>query len=191
MTIHCVNITVTGDSSGVTTSGNVAFPATQVSSGTPNTLDDYEEGAWTPSVTRSSSAPSMDYYNQSGYYRKIGSWCYCSFAFQINSISSYGSGNWQIGGLPFTALTWTGGGGTGIGHGVISFTVNHPAGDNDSDDAAPWGVWVEKNTTRATFKVWNATSAGVHRGQIKSITDSTGITHMDAFQGSLQYVTAY
>src|SRR5678815_603330 len=34
----------------LTASGQYAFPSTQTPSSDPNTLDDYEEGTWTPSV---------------------------------------------------------------------------------------------------------------------------------------------
>jgi len=33
------------------TAGNIKFPATQVASADPNTLDDYEEGTWTAAIT--------------------------------------------------------------------------------------------------------------------------------------------
>ncbi len=48
----------------------VTFPATQVPSADANTLDDYEEGTWTPTIT--SGMSSVSYSNQLGTYTKIG-----------------------------------------------------------------------------------------------------------------------
>lgn len=51
-------------------SGQLAFPATQIPSSDANTLDDYEEGTWTPVVTASSG--TITSYTSSGHYTKIG-----------------------------------------------------------------------------------------------------------------------
>jgi hypothetical protein len=80
----------------------VAFPATQSASSDANTLDDYEEGTWTPTVSASSSAPSSVTYNiRTGKYTKIGNVVYVSF--RINFSFSGGSGNALVTGLPFTS----------------------------------------------------------------------------------------
>lgn len=47
--------------------GQIKFPATQVASADANTLDDYEEGPWTPSV-----GGNATYTTQAGHYTKIG-----------------------------------------------------------------------------------------------------------------------
>ena len=55
------------------TGGQAAFPATQVPSADPNTLDDYEEGTWTMGVTFSTPGDlNVVYSSQSGRYTKIG-----------------------------------------------------------------------------------------------------------------------
>jgi len=48
----------------------ITFPATQSASSDANTLDDYEEGTFTPTVIVNSGTPSYQY--QQGYYTKIG-----------------------------------------------------------------------------------------------------------------------
>ena len=85
----------------------ITFPATQSASSDANTLDDYEEGTWTPT---DQSGASIGLNNQSGYYVKIGKYVYAStrFFFNVNS-SSTGA---QIGGLPFA----TNGGGFAVGY---------------------------------------------------------------------------
>jgi hypothetical protein len=52
------------------TGTGIAFPATQSDSSDANTLDDYEEGTYTPTITVSSGTPTYSY--QQGYYTKIG-----------------------------------------------------------------------------------------------------------------------
>ena len=75
---------------------NIAFPATQVPSGDANTLDDYEEGNWTPSI-----GGSATYTTAVGKYTKIGRVVYIHCLLIINAI---GSGSVDtISGLPFTA----------------------------------------------------------------------------------------
>lgn len=50
----------------------VSFPATQSASTDPNTLDDYEEGTFTPVIAMSGSAGVGTYTQQTGRYTKIG-----------------------------------------------------------------------------------------------------------------------
>jgi hypothetical protein len=61
-----------------------------------NTLDDYEEGTWTPSL-----GGNTTYTGQTGVYRKVGGLVFILGFLQINSI---GTGNTQyISGLPFAS----------------------------------------------------------------------------------------
>jgi hypothetical protein len=87
--------------STVTTTG-VKFPATQVTSADANTLDDYEEGTWTPTITGSGSNPSVSYSpgNTGGLYTKIGNVVTVTFEVRWSSISG-GSGAAVLAGLPF------------------------------------------------------------------------------------------
>jgi hypothetical protein len=90
--------------SGTTpTLNGITFPATAVPSADANTLDDYEEGTWTPTFSASITAPSsVTYSNQQGRYTKIGRVVYVEFYLSITAYSG-GSGTAKIGGLPFTA----------------------------------------------------------------------------------------
>jgi hypothetical protein len=56
--------------SGIITANGIKFPATQVASADANTLDDYEEGTWTPTFTGGGIAGTNLVY--SGSYTKIG-----------------------------------------------------------------------------------------------------------------------
>lgn len=82
--------------------GQIQFPATQNASSDANTLDDYEEGSWTPIYVRASSNPTATYTGTFGVYRKIGSLVYVAGRIFTSAVSSAGSGNVYIGGLPFT-----------------------------------------------------------------------------------------
>ena len=66
-----------------------------------NTLDDYEEGTWTPVYAGNTTAGSYTYGNRTGKYTLIGNkvtvWC----AFTDITTSSAGSGAAKVTGLPF------------------------------------------------------------------------------------------
>lgn len=86
---------------GVVTDG-VVFPATQVPSAGANTLDDYEEGSFTPAFNASGS--TFSYFKQVGRYTKIGNKVTCWGTLVLNgSGNTLSSNNLVITGLPFPA----------------------------------------------------------------------------------------
>ena len=91
-TIGVGNATPAGSGAGIT------FPANQSASTDVNTLDDYEEGTWTPTVTALSG--SITSYTSSGTYIKIGKLVSLSFVFQITNAGT-GSSVAIISNLPF------------------------------------------------------------------------------------------
>ena len=81
----------------------IAFPATASDSTNANTLDDYEEGTFTPFWGGAASNPTLSYDFRQGQYTKIGNCVYFSIRMGISSGSgSGGSGQLTLGGLPFT-----------------------------------------------------------------------------------------
>tara|TARA_R110001606_G_scaffold65436_1_gene151399 strand:+ start:78 stop:2726 length:2649 start_codon:yes stop_codon:yes gene_type:complete len=86
-----------------------------------NTLDDYEEGTWTPNL-RDSSGNSVGQSGQTGHYTKIGNLVYVIFAISVNDPSSAGNGL-QIQALPFTVENVSSGSGEPSG-GQITFANN-------------------------------------------------------------------
>jgi len=78
----------------------ITFPATQVASSDANTLDDYEEGTWTPTIVGTTTAGVGVYSLQSGLYTKIGNRVFVEG--YISWSAHTGTGNMRIGGLPFT-----------------------------------------------------------------------------------------
>jgi hypothetical protein len=85
----------------VTTAGQVKFPATQNASSDVNTLDDYEEGTFTPTAYGSTAAGTPTYSIRFGYYTKIGRIVH--FSIFIGCTAHTGTGKLYIGGLPFAA----------------------------------------------------------------------------------------
>lgn len=83
------------DASGAS-AGQIKFPSTQNLSTNVNTLDDYEEGSWTPSL-----GGTTTYIVRIGRYVKIGRFVFISCSMQVNSLGT-GAVN-TISGLPFTA----------------------------------------------------------------------------------------
>jgi hypothetical protein len=65
----------------------------------------YSTGTWTPSLTASTTAPTVTYSSQSGYWTKVGNMVFVNGYLNINNpISAQGSGTLQVTGLPFTVL---------------------------------------------------------------------------------------
>lgn len=85
------------------TGGQITFPATAVPSADVNTLDDYEEGTWTPGLTINSSAAGITFSTATGVYTKIGRQVRVSGVLQLTAKGA-SVGNVAITGLPFTAL---------------------------------------------------------------------------------------
>jgi hypothetical protein len=90
---------------GVSSTGvGIAFPADQTTVGAStnaNTLDDYEEGTWTMTVTDLTNNYTMS--NSTGFYTKIGRVVYISGQPTTSSIGS-ASGVIYVTGLPFTCV---------------------------------------------------------------------------------------
>jgi len=88
----------------------VNFPATQVSSADANTLDDYEEGTFTPTLTGGTSSPTgVSYVQQLGKYTKVGN-LVTVFVYLAWSTYTGGSGSIQISGFPFSTVSTVNGG---------------------------------------------------------------------------------
>lgn len=83
----------------------VQFSATQITSADVNSLDDYEEGTWTPvakwaTVGTSTWTPTV----QVGRYTKIGHRVFVDCSYEASQTKGTGSGTLSITGLPFTVL---------------------------------------------------------------------------------------
>jgi hypothetical protein len=79
--------------------GGIAFPATAVAVADPNTLDDYEEGTFTPILQGDSTAGTGTYSTQVGEYTRIGNICH--YKIYIIWTHHTGTGTILAGVLPF------------------------------------------------------------------------------------------
>jgi hypothetical protein len=118
----------------------ITFPATQSASSDANTLDDYEEGTWTPTITRNSSNPTITYGTQLGVYVKIGRIVYVSCNLNWSANTGGSGSNWFISGLPFTN--------TNGGANYAQATIQDFNGITFSASRTQFGGYVNANETR-------------------------------------------
>jgi hypothetical protein len=132
-----------------------------------NSLDDYEEGTWTPTILGSSSNPTLTYSTQVGRYTKVGRLVTIHCALQPGSTSVAGTGNLEFGGLPFTSANITD---------VIATGVSNSNGNFS------WGT----NKTQLVFSV------GVNTTKISVYAMQNGVTEsgvpVNNFNNSNQYL---
>jgi len=118
--------------------------------GSANTLDDYEEGTFTPSFSGASGAPSGVNYNyRTASYTKIGRLVTCSIYMALSSWSSGPSGDMIVSGLPFTCRNNT--------DSYAGATVGYCDGFISSD--APQTGYVPINNTKINMQT-NQSSDG-------------------------------
>lgn len=121
--------------------GGVVFPATQVPSTDPNTLDDYDEGDWTPAWYSSGGGAAGSIVHAIGRYSKVGRRVKL-WASLVARRGTLAAGALYISGLPFqasnTSLTWYAGS-VGYFAGFISWTGFQP------------GVYVNASDQRITL----------------------------------------
>jgi len=93
-----------------------------------NKLDYYEEGTWTPTYTTSNSNATVAYTTQRGRYTKVGNLVFITWYIGFGTITSAGTGNVQIAGVPFQSESSNDSRGTDAFYGVNwdSANYNHP-----------------------------------------------------------------
>ena len=126
---------LSGGNTSATGTG-IAFPATQSASSDANTLDDYEEGTWTPTLV--STGASFTYpRGQYGSYCKIGSLVYAQFYIGADASGTTSNGC-TLSNLPFqsanlNALAQSSGAAWISATQMLGFTVG-----NNSTDVTLW-----------------------------------------------------
>jgi len=103
--------------------GGIAFPATAVGVADANTLDDYEEGTWTPSVTNATVVGTPTYV---GTYTKIGRKVILVFKATSTTTVAFTANSTTVTGLPFNASAQGGSGSSS--NSAITGSVNLIAG---------------------------------------------------------------
>ena len=99
-----------GNATPATSGSGISFPATASASSDANTLDDYEEGTWTPALGGQTTNPTVTYNTRTGNYTKIGNVVNVFGKIATTAISG-GSGFAIFSGLPFTSKNADGGAG--------------------------------------------------------------------------------
>jgi len=100
--LKTLNTIGVGNATPTTSGAGITFPATQSASSDANTLDDYEEGTWTATLTGSTAAPTTPI-TSTAIYTKIGRIVTVQFVF--NNVNTTGAtGNIRVTGFPFTFL---------------------------------------------------------------------------------------
>jgi hypothetical protein len=99
--VNCVSV---GNATPSASGAGITFPATQSASSDANTLDDYEEGTWTPIMT--SENGSITSYTSSGTYTKIGNIVTVTGYTVLTTVGTAG-GRAFIAGFPFAGTSST------------------------------------------------------------------------------------
>ena len=136
-----------GNATPSTSGAGITFPATQSASSNANTLDDYEEGTWTPTDASGASLSLT----ATGLYTKIGDTVY-AWAQVTYPVTADATGA-SIGGLPFPILnnTTIRGGGT-VGYTNTADVSNMLGVVNDSRVALYNNVGVQTTNVQMSAK---------------------------------------
>jgi hypothetical protein len=92
-----------GGATPSTSGSGITFPASQSASTDANTLDDYEEGTFTPTISGGITAGTTTYTTQTGNYTKIGR--LVTATIKVAYSAATGTGTLSIGNFPFTAAS--------------------------------------------------------------------------------------
>ena len=136
------------------TGGQITFPATQSASSDANTLDDYEEGTFSPTVVGTTSG-SATYTTQNGIYVKVGGWVFVQIALDFNKSTI--SGNLRIANLPFTSKS----------------------GINYSTSCGYWSGWATAILTPTSFLGGNSTFFQLRKLTAASTNTNTSLSDAD------------
>jgi hypothetical protein len=137
-----------GGATAAASGAGITFPATVSASSDANTLDDYEEGSWTPN---DASGANLTFLIVKGRYTKIGREVTCYMAIQYPSTVNGAVS--EIGGLPFTSGNPYGSGSDAGFGGYITFT--------------------DYNALYSVFTVANSTNSQVYAFAGTRITNAT------------------
>jgi len=121
--VQAVTTISVGNATPSSSGAGITFPATQSASSNANTLDDYEEGTWTPALGGFSS---ITYSAQTGTYTKIGNVVNVVCKMVVTG-GTRTSADLQVFSLPFTSASQENSGGSwGYGYGVVASSVGLP-----------------------------------------------------------------
>jgi hypothetical protein len=100
--IQTVGTISVGNATPSSSGAGITFPATQSASSDANTLDDYEEGTFTPTLASGFSVAPTSYSTQLGRYTKIGRLVFIEVDIDPNGATANAT-NLFFSGLPFVS----------------------------------------------------------------------------------------
>jgi len=137
--------------------------------GAANTLNDYEEGTWTPAFSSQIGSISMG--QQAGRYQRTGNFVTANFWISWSSITGNGSYGVQVTGLPFTSVAQIVSP-RDVGIILIAGHENVPVLNNNYHQL---GGYMNQNATTATFRMIGGGQA--ERSLDGSIAKSSGYVY--------------
>lgn len=124
--------------------GQLSFPATQNPSTNVNTLDDYEEGTWTPTIGGTTTNGTYGYTAQIGSYTKVGNVVFLTGRIIVSSITAAATGLLVIRGIPFNQAS------SGVAVGTVAYAAGWA-------NIAPIGCYVNSNNGFIELFKWSST----------------------------------
>ena len=137
--------TATANGGVIQVSNGITFPATQSASTNANTLDDYEEGTWTPTATNFTVSGTS---TLTGTYTKIGRVVYFNLAFANTGTIAFDTS--AVITLPFTGIDQSG---------MIAMYVS-TAGVSQTSNKSGVQMQIDAANTRFFLGNFTTTSAG-------------------------------
>lgn len=135
--------TVLSGNTGADPSFTATPSVTSITLSSGTALSNYTEGTWTPTLQGASVAGTTTYTSQNGYYTRIGNMV--TVWGKITGSAATGTGNAQIGALPFT---------------IKNLTGYAPQGVLSSQSAAGW-IWPTSSTYLVSYGLSNSTTAWI------------------------------
>lgn len=139
-----VGVTPAGTGGCLQLKSGITFPATQSASTDANTLDDYEEGTWTPSPISLTVVGTPTY---SGTYTKIGNYVFITAVISSTTSTAAVADTTRFSGLPFAASSVS-----GMGSSIITATTTGTAGGLVTGSTYVTGGWAASTNVR--FTAW-------------------------------------
>ena len=137
--------TTTADGIGIT------FPATQSASTNANTLDDYEEGTWTPRLSGTSGGDYTPSGINDGRYIKIGKMVWATCTLQWSAQVTAFTGSLAVTGLPFTSGGIRAVGSMGAINSGLVFTAGYGEWNYLMDPGYAFVYIIQNSTTGAGY----------------------------------------
>jgi hypothetical protein len=153
--------------------GQMKFPASQNASADANTLDDYEEGTWTPTIGGSGGQSGQAYSIQVGWYVKVGRLVTAGFRVQLSSLGTITT-DVQVQGLPFASAN------------VANQTASCALGrwQNFTSTYVHLAAVLAPNTTALTLSAATGTAVGL------SLLVQADLSGTTVLEGTISYLAA-